>query len=335
MANEPLVTRANTQKDISDFVEHEQKAMEADLLKINCSGDNPQVKIGGLVDIKMSNRKALGFVTEDFGKFLVKTIYHHIDGVGHYTNSFEAIAGDTERMPGVKAERPNPDMQLATVMDNNDPKKQGRIKVQFKWTCTANDHTEWLRVLSPNAGNGDTGKNRGFLVVPEVGDQVIIAFEEGNIARPVVMGSVYPSNNVEAGFTDSHIKGMTSTKGSHLSFHDDTHALTLATSAANTLHVKEKEGSVHTQAAQVISHQTGENLIEIKNKDGSITLQSKTTITIKSGESSITLNTNGTIALIGKVIIIDGTTAVYTQGGKISSATKGIHVLTGSPVDIN
>ncbi|MDN5288349.1 MAG: type secretion protein Rhs, partial [Mucilaginibacter sp.] len=164
------------------------------------------------------------------------------------------------------------------------------------------------RVVSPNAGSGDTGKNRGFLVVPEKGDQVIVAFEEGNIARPVVMGSVYHTNNVNSGgFTNSNIKGMTSRKGSNLTFNDGTHALALATSAANTFNVHEGDGSVQTTAAQTISHKTGTNLIEVKNKDGSITLKSDTVITIQSGESSITLNTNGTISIKGKIFNVNAT----------------------------
>ncbi|WPU97478.1 phage baseplate assembly protein V [Mucilaginibacter sp. cycad4] len=299
--NEPVNVRVNDKKEIDDFVNNQQKALISELVTIVGNGDNPMVGLGKILNVSMSVRGTGAFELQDFGKFLVTAVYHQVDGVGHYQNTFEGVTADTERIAVEEAEKPNPDMQLAIVTDNDDPQKQGRIKVQFKWQCTANDTTEWLRVVSPNAGHGDTGKNRGFLVVPEKGDQVLVGFEEGNIARPVIMGSVYHSNNVDSGgFTNSNIKGMTSRRGSNLTFDDGAHALTLATSAANIMNVQEQQGAVQTTAAKVISHKTGNNLIEVKNDDGSITLMSDQTITLKSGKSSITLHTDGTISIAGK-----------------------------------
>lgn len=324
--NEPLDVRVNNQKEIDTFVNDEHKAIVSELLNIMGNGDNPQVKLGSIVSISTSMRADTGFEVQDFGKFLVTAVYHQLDGVGHYQNTFEGISADSEKLAVRNAEKPLPDMQLATVLENDDPKKQGRIKVQFKWQCTCNDPTEWLRVVSPNAGSGDTGKNRGFLVVPEVGDQVIIAFEEGNIARPVVMGSIYHSNNVDSGgFTNSNIKGMTSRKGSHLTFDDGAHALSLATSGANIVNVHEQQGAIQATAAQTISHQTGDNLITIKNKDGSITLKSKTTIVIETGDSSITLNTDGTISIKGKIFNVEAA----------NNHIKGESKLDGGNVFIN
>jgi type VI secretion system secreted protein VgrG len=147
--------------------------------------------------------------------------------------------------------------------------------------------------MSPNAGHGDTGKNRGFLVVPEKGDQVIVAFEEGNIARPVVMGSVYHGNNVDSGgFTNSNIKGMTSRKGSALTFDDLSHALNLGTSAANFLH--------------------------IKNGQSLLTAQAGNKIVIHSGSSTITMDKEGNIALVGKNISINGSETIDIQSPKIT-----------------
>ncbi|MET4083679.1 type VI secretion system secreted protein VgrG [Pedobacter sp. UYP30] len=304
---EPLSVRVNTQKEINTFVNDEQKALVSELVHLMGNGDNPSVGIGKIVKISTSVKnvavpggseingiagKVGGFMLQDFGKFLVTAVYHQLDGVGHYQNTFEGVAAETEKLPVNGAEKPYADMQLATVMDNNDPKKQGRIKVQFKWACTANDHTEWLRVMSPNAGHGDTGKNRGFLVVPEKGDQVIVAFEEGNIARPVVMGSVYHSNNVESGFTDSNIKGMSSRKGSALTFDDLNHALNMGTNAAN--------------------------FVNIKNGPGLMTAQAASKIVIHSGESTITMDKEGNIAITGKNISINGQTSIDIQSPKIT-----------------
>ncbi|WCT10461.1 type VI secretion system Vgr family protein [Mucilaginibacter jinjuensis] len=328
--NEPLDVRVNSQQEIDTFVNDEHKALISELLTIMGNGDNPQVKLGCIVSISTSMRADTGFQVQDFGKFLVTAVYHQLDGVGHYQNTFEGVSADSEKLPVRDADKPFADMQLATVLDNDDPQKQGRIKVQFKWQCTTNDPTEWLRVMSPNAGHGDTGKNRGFLVVPEKGDQVIVGFEEGNIAKPVVMGSVYHSNNVDSGgFTNSNIKGMMSRKGSNLTFNDAEHALMLATSLSNMIHVNEPNGTIEATAASMISNKTGKNAIvmqsgpgtigiaaehevaltsdgngiNITQKDGSILISAHQKITIQCGGSSIVLDSGSITIKSGKVDI--------------------------------
>ena len=291
--NEPLEVRVNSQKEIDTFVNDEHKAIVSELLNIMGNGDNPRVKLGSIVSISTSMRGITGFEVQDFGKFLVTAVYHQLDGVGHYQNTFEGVSADSEKLSVKHAQKPSPDMQLAIVLDNDDPKKQGRVKVQFKWQCTSNDPTEWLRVMSPNAGHGDTGKNRGFLVVPEKGDQVIVAFEEGNVARPVIMGSVYHGNNVDSGgFVNSNIKGMTSRRGSTLIFNDDRHHLTLGTNKAN--------------------------YIKIQNGEQFLTAEAGSKIVVHTGSSTITLDKDGNISISGKNISILGTQSVDIQSPKIT-----------------
>ncbi|WP_462267443.1 type VI secretion system Vgr family protein [Mucilaginibacter sp.] len=291
--NGPVGVRVNSQKEIDNFVNDEHKAIVSELLSIMGNGDNPQIALGSVVNISTSMRADQGFQVQDFGKFLVTAVYHQLDGVGHYQNTFEGVSADSEKLPVPHVTKPLADTQLALVLENDDPKKQGRIKVQFQWQCTANDPTEWLRVVSPNAGHGDTGKNRGFMVVPEKGDQVLIGFEEGNIARPIVMGSVYHSNNVDsAGFVNSNIKSMTSRRGSHLTFNDLMHALTLGTN--------------------------GTNYITIQNGPSTITTEAGSKIVMHTGSSSITMDKEGNIAITGKNISINGSQSVDIQSPLIT-----------------
>ncbi|CAM4013298.1 Uncharacterized conserved protein, implicated in type VI secretion and phage assembly [Pedobacter westerhofensis] len=274
--NQPSLIRVDNSSDIQNMVVNEEKANISGLLKIHANGDNPEVGLGTIVDVTMSLKKELSFATESLGKFLITSVTHTIDERGHYYNTFEGVVSTTERIAVKNYERPSPDLQLADVLDNNDPEGQGRIKVKLKWECQTNDPTEWLRVMSPNAGSGDTGANRGFHVIPEVGDQVMIAFEEGNIARPVVLGSVYHGKNGESkSFTNSNTKGLTSRKGSALSFDDLEHALSLGTSAGNFFNIRNGEGHITAQANQKIVIHTGQSTI-ILNKDGSISITGKT-----------------------------------------------------------
>lgn len=346
--NQPSLIRVDNSNDIKSHVENEEKAHISELLKINAGGDNASLSIGSIAEITMSIRKELAFATESLGKFLITSINHQIDGTGKYSNTFEGLVATTERLMVRNYEKPHSDMQLADVVDNDDPQGQGRIKVKFKWECQTNDPTEWLRVVSPNAGSGDTGKNRGFHVIPEKGDQVVIAFEEGNVARPVVMGSVYHGKSGDSsGFKNSNTKGLTSRKGSALSFDDLNHALNLGTNAAN--------------------------FVKIENGPGLITAESAETIVIKTGLSSITMKKDGTIDIIGKVINIQGTQVINANAGEkpgdavnigknattavtidtknidskasngiavnsqttISQTSTGVQTLKGSQVDIN
>lgn len=286
--NQPAVIRVDSKADIDSHVSNESKALISDLLKVQASGDNPQVKLGSIVNINMSVRQGIGdFMTEALGKFLVTAVYHEIDGVGHYNNTFEAVVAGTEKLPVQNYTKPNPDLQLADVLENDDPQKQGRIKVKFKWQCSCNDATEWLRVVSPNAGSGDKGGNRGFFVIPEKGDQVVVAFEEGNIARPVVLGSVYSGKTANSGgFSNSGTKAMNSRAGSTLTFDDTTHALMLQTSEANTLNIKEQDGIITVTAAQKIILQTGESSITM-TKDGDILIKGKNVVSLGKETASV------------------------------------------------
>jgi uncharacterized protein involved in type VI secretion and phage assembly len=346
--NQPSTVRVDNGSDIKTLVDNEEKANISELLKINASGDNTDLAIGTIAEVTMSLRQELSFVTESLGKFLITSINHHIDGTGKYHNTFEGLVSTTERLLVKNTSRPDPDLQLADVLDNDDPQGQGRIKVRFKWQCQTNDPTEWLRVVSPNAGSGDTGKNRGFHVIPEKGDQVVIAFEEGNVARPVVMGSVYHGKSGDSsGFKNSNTKGLTSRKGSALSFDDLNHALKLGTNASNFVKIENGPGLITAQSAETIVIKTGLSSITLK-KDGTIdiigetiNIQGKQVINANAGDkpgnsvnigknaiTTVTIDTKNIDSKASNGIVVDSKTT-------ISQTSSGVQTITGSKVDIN
>ncbi|QJD96555.1 type IV secretion protein Rhs [Mucilaginibacter robiniae] len=279
--NEPLDVRVNSQKEIDNFVTNEHKALISELLSIMGNGDNPQVKLGGIVSISTSMRAEIGFQVQDFGKFLVTAVYHQLDGVGHYQNTFEGVSADSEKLPVRKVEKPLADMQLATVLDNNDPEKQGRIKVQFKWQCTSNDPTEWLRLVTPSAGHDDQGQNnRGFFAIPEVNDQVLVGFEEGNIARPVIMGSVYHGNSGDSiRQVNNHLKSIATRSGHIIGFDDSaaTQAITITDRNNNVIKIDTVGNNITITALENIN-------ISAKN----ITISAEENLTSTAGKNVYT-----------------------------------------------
>lgn len=361
--NQPTAIRIDSQSDMDSLVSNEAQALVGDLVRISASATNPQIKLGGVVDISMSLQQGVGdFSTQSLGKFLVTSVNHQMDGLGHYYSSFDGIVSGTQRISVPEYRKPEPDFQLADVIDNNDPQKQGRIKVKFKWTCGCNDTTEWLRVVSPNAGNGDKGSNRGFLVIPEIGDQVVIGFEEGNIARPVVLGSVYNGKTANSGqINNSSLKTMTSRMGSILQFNDIEHTILLQTSSGNSVKVDEKNGAINILTATVVNVNAGET---INVTSGTSMSFSTKKISVNGSESidiqspKITMGSIGgkqptqTIEIMGKAVTVQGDDSL-TQGAKdvtVSSSEKNITLnaktnieaaavsmtkITGGQVEIN
>jgi len=70
------------------------------------------------------------------------------------------------------------------IVDNNDPDNSGRVKVQFYWQ--EDNQTQWMTMMAPHAG-----ADRGFMFLPEVGDEVWVAFEEGDPERGRVLGCAW------------------------------------------------------------------------------------------------------------------------------------------------
>lgn len=74
---------------------------------------------------------------------------------------------------------------VGIVTNNQDPDGMGRVKVKFPWLSDA-DESFWARVAVPMAG-----KERGFYFLPEVDDEVLVAFEHGDARFPYVVGALW------------------------------------------------------------------------------------------------------------------------------------------------
>ena len=76
----------------------------------------------------------------------------------------------------------------ALVVDIKDPDSQGRVKVSLPWSPDAKGASceVWARLATMFAGN-----NRGSWFIPDVNDEVLIAFEHGDPRRPYVLGGLW------------------------------------------------------------------------------------------------------------------------------------------------
>lgn len=343
--NQPSLIRVESNNDVQTLTENEEKAINGQLLKVSGRSDNPEVGIGTIADISMSISQGSGFQTQSLGKFLITSVNHNVDNEGRYFNTFEGIASTTERIYFQDYRRPDPDMLLAEVFDNADPLGQGRIKVKFKWVCETNDPTEWLRVITPDAGSSDkVTKNRGFVFIPEKGDQVIIGFEDGNIARPIVMGSVFHGKNGIGGSSNNDRKSLTSKSGHTISLDDSGGILVKDKTDLNFIAIDGKN-AITINTDNNITLQTGKVMIIMDKEKDQIIIQAKN-IEIRAADDfkltgdgapskngSIEFEEQLQISSKNKLSLVGESTAKIN--GKEVSIVGGKTIIDGSPVKIN
>jgi len=102
-------------------------------------------------------------------------------------------------------------VEVGIVTNVQDPNKLGRIKVQLP-RLPGGPETDWARVAQPAAGAG-----RGFYWLPEVGDEVLIAFELGQANRPYVIGALWNGKDkpMNGAYADDNTTRMIQTKSGH------------------------------------------------------------------------------------------------------------------------
>ena len=116
---------------------------------------------------------------------------------------------------------------IGIVTNNDDPEKLGRVRVQFP-TLSADDESAWARIATPGGG-----KERGLQWLPEVDDEVLVGFELGDHARPVVLGGLWnrrdtpPSADAASGGAVQR-RILASRTDSRLTLDDDQPSVSLA-----------------------------------------------------------------------------------------------------------
>lgn len=168
-------------------LEAHQKALE-NLVIITAQTTHAKLRLGDIAKMlayipEFERQKETGTPIESY---LITQIEHTYTTKG-YTNKFTAIPKEQEIAPywDMKA-YPIAEDQSAVVMENNDPLKQNRIKVQFYWQKLTNQTTPWIRLIQGLGGNG-----QGMHLIPEIGHEVQIAFIGNNAEIPLVTGSLY------------------------------------------------------------------------------------------------------------------------------------------------
>lgn len=167
--------RVMTLGDFQTSVEDESERALGSAITGRGSSRNPALYAGNTVTISGSIPAA-----GTYGLTSVTHAWH----AGGYSNSFAVTPWTKYRNATEPVLRSWNGIVPARVVNHDDPKKMGRIQIQFFWQEDGSTH--WARATSPHAG-----PDRGFMFLPEVGDEVAVAFEDGDPERPVILGSVW------------------------------------------------------------------------------------------------------------------------------------------------
>ncbi len=267
---------------------------------------NPKIRAGTAVAIDN-----LGAPFD--GKYVVTTSRHSYDQSTGYSTHF-AVTGRQERSlfglaSGGGARRTATGVAIAQVSDARDPQHQGRVKLTFPWL--SDDYvSDWARTVQAGAG-----KDRGCYVLPEVGDEVLVAFEQGDFRRPYVVGGLFngvdtpkpgPVDDVDGGSGAVNRRSVVSRRGHRIDLLDQDgrkEGIALSTGDGKHTFTLDATGSTVTL-----------------HSDGGVTIEAKSGVTVDAGA--------GTLTLKGEAISLEGGRSVTVSAG-------GEVAVTGKPIRLN
>ncbi|WP_122432021.1 type VI secretion system tip protein TssI/VgrG [Pseudomonas viridiflava] len=259
------------------------------------------------------------------------------DRQASYNNHFSCVRRKIVFRPELTVERPTiAGPQTAIVVGPTGEEiftdELGRVKIQFHWDRNGR-HNEnsscWVRVAQTAASGGF-----GSIQIPRINDEVIIVFLDGNPDRPLVMGSLYnsqnsppwslPANKTQSGFLTRSINGKGSTANffrfedkagvEQVSLHaernmdteieaDESHDV----GGNRTVTVKGKHCETITLESSIVVEE-GSYFVTVDK--GDIKISSASSITLEAGSSKLILKQDGTILLSGVVVDVEGTTII-------------------------
>ena len=210
---------------------------------------------------------------------------------------------------------------VGVVTNNQDPDKMGRVKVRFPW-LNETDESHWARVATMMAG-----KDRGSWFLPEVEDEVLVAFAHGDVREPYVVGALWngvdtsPRDNEDGKNNERVIK---SRLGHELIFGDEDGKgkVEIKTKAGHQLLLDDTSGSEKI----TVVDKSGNNKIELDTAANSISVTGQTKISLKAQNIEIMADTS--LTLKGQQVEISADAAMTVKSSSMLT-------VKGSLVKIN
>ena len=187
---------------------------------------------------------------------------------------------------------------IGIVSDNDDPEGLGRVKLRFPWR-TVEDESRWARIAVPMAG-----PDSGTYFLPEEGDEVLVAFEDGDIHYPYVVGALWngqdepPADNADG---NNDVRTIRSRSGHEIRMNDsDTEGrVEITTNGGHSIVLDDEAGS------ETITIDDGQNTIEFDSTQGTVTVSGGTKLSLDA--PMLELNASGNLDIqAGGVLTLQG-----------------------------
>ena len=298
-ARQHALPRISNETELVNYMGRKQAAETAETHYITAESQVPTLRVGSVISLYSSFLERVGNISkESLGDFIIIEITHEVSQGSYYKNRFKAIPATLKALPSPKVRMPLAETQMATVLSNADPQGKGRVRVRMNWQ-TDGMQTGWVRVMTPDGGSSsDVKSNRGFVFIPEVGDQVLLGFRHGDPARPYVMGSLFNGVTGSGGFAANHKKSLTTRSGSTVTFDDTAHTILLQTTRANKIFVDELNGTITISSAEEVNVNTknvninaSENMNVNVGKNFTMQVGEQSSVCIEK-DSSVSVNGN-------------------------------------------
>ena len=293
-ARQHALPRISNETELDNYTGRKQAAETAETHYITAESQVPTLRVGSVISLYSSFLERVGNLSEEsLGNFIIIEITHEVSQGSYYKNRFKAIPATIKAMPSPKVRMPLAETQMATVLSNADPEGKGRVRVRMNWQ-TDGMQTGWVRVMTPDGGSSsDVKSNRGFVFIPEVGDQVLLGFRHGDPARPYVMGSLFNGTTGGGGLEGNHMKSLTTRSGHTIKLNDSLSSLgiTIKDIKGNSIHIDSVGDDIIINAKRNITINAGETFtVNCKNAnilaEESINMNAEQDITSVSGEST-------------------------------------------------
>jgi phage protein D/phage baseplate assembly protein gpV len=300
---------------------------------------NPDLRAGRKVSLE-----GLGAPFE--GTYTITSAKHRFDPTTGYTTSI-TVTGKQDRSllglasGGSRSRQTPAGVVIGQVTDVHDPDKMGRVKIKYPW-LSADYVSGWARVVCQGAG-----KDRGWIALPEVGDEVLVGFEQQDFDRPVVFGGLYngidtmptgPNDLIDGGSGAINRRSLVSRKGHRIDLLDQDgskEGVRIATQDEKFLIFLDKTNTtitVHADGKVLIEGSQGITLdaktSDLTMKAGSIKMNATQGVQVDGGSGSVAVKSNGSVSVEGMSVSVKGQTTAELKGG--ATAT-----ISGAMVKIN
>lgn len=175
-------------------------------------------------------------------------------------NLFDALTSDVGEASATRISG----VVVGVVTNTQDPAGMGRVKVKFPWLSDS-EESFWARVATPMAG-----KERGFYFMPEVEDEVLIAFEHGDVRFPYVLGALWNGQDKPPETNGDGKNNMRSIKSR----------------SGHVIRLDDTDGEEKIE----IVDKSGKNSVVFDTKKNTITITSEKDITLSAARGTIKLD---------------------------------------------